>query len=387
MPPNRWSEAEPFLLPVRSLYFPALQSPCVVRNHLGGARRSPSSAGTRKAMSVVDELLKSKEASIRWKTRVHILGEERDSKRIRALEEEVRTSLRVRALLSRRGHLGKPGTARSVYYKWQGLHWVLASLADLGYPQGDETLYPIRDRILEFWLKPSYFHEFVARTSDEAYRHPGVPIMQGRYRRCASQQGNALYFLTDLGIVDERADSLSERLLHWQWPDGGWNCDKHPDADTSSFMETRLPMLGLAAYARYHKSVTLVKAVERASEIFLRRRLFKRASDGRVIHPEFVTLHYPLYWHYDYLGGLKAMSRIGRIRDPRTADALDLLEQRQLPDGGWPAEARHYKVVRPETLETNADYVNWGGANSGRKNDWVTADALAVLRSAGRIEV
>ena len=146
-------------------------------------------------------------------------------------------------------------------------------------------------------------------------------------------------------------------------------------------------MLGLAAYARYHKSVTLVKAVERASEIFLRRRLFKRASDGRVIHPEFVTLHYPLYWHYDYLGGLKAMSRIGRIRDPRTADALDLLEQRQLPDGGWPAEARHYKVVRPETLETNADYVNWGGANSGRKNDWVTADALAVLRSAGRIEV
>src|SRR5213594_3547689 len=237
MPPNRWSETEPFLLPVRSLYFPALQSPCVVRNHLGGARRSPSSAGTRKAMSVVDELLKSKEASIRWKTRVHILGEERDSKRIRALEEE-------------------------------GLHWVLASLADLGYPQGDETLYPIRDRILEFWLKPSYFHEFVARTSDEAYRHAGVPIMQGRYRRCASQQGNALYFLTDLGIVDERADSLSERLLHWQWPDGGWNCDKHPDADTSSFMETRLPMLGLAAYARYHKSVTLVKAVERASEIF-----------------------------------------------------------------------------------------------------------------------
>jgi len=146
-------------------------------------------------------------------------------------------------------------------------------------------------------------------------------------------------------------------------------------------------MLGLAAYARYHKSVTLVKAVERASEIFLRRRLFKRASDGRVIHPEFVTLHYPLYWHYDYLGGLKAMSRIGRIRDPRTADALDLLEQRQLPDGGWPAEARHYKVVRPETLETNADYVNWGGANSRRKNDWVTVDALAVLRSAGRIEV
>src|SRR2546430_13433935 len=121
-------------------------------------------------------------------------------------------------------------------------------------------------------------------------------------------------------------------------------------------------MLGLAVYARGHRHAAALKAVRRAAEVFLRRHLFKRVSDGRVIHPEFVTLHYPLYWHYDYLGGLKAMSRIGRIRDPRTADALDLLEQRQLPDGGWPAEARHYKVVRPETLETNADYVNSGGA-------------------------
>jgi hypothetical protein len=338
-------------------------------------------------MSVVERLLKSKEASIRWKTRVHVLGEERDSKRIRALEEEIRMSPRVRALLSRRDRLGKPGTARSVYYKWQGLHWVLTSLADLGYPPGDETLHPIRDRILDFWLKPSYFHEFVARTQDEAYRHAGVPLMQGRYRRCASQQGNALLFLTDLGIADERADSLAERLLHWQWPDGGWNCDRRPEADTSSFMETRLPMLGLAAYARHRRSVAATEAVERASEVFLRRRLFKRMSDRRIIHPEFVKLHYPLYWHYDYLGGLNAMSRIGRIRDPRTADALDLLEQRRLPDGGWPAEARHYKVARPRTMETNADYVDWGGAGSTRANEWVTVDALAVLRSAGRIEV
>src|SRR5438128_5365592 len=328
MPPNRWSEAEPFLLPVRSLYFPALQSPCVVRNHLGGARRSPSSAGTRKAMSVVDELLKSKEASIRWKTRVHILGEERDSKRIRALEEEVRTSLRVRALLSRRGHLGKPGTARSVYYKWQGLHWVLASLADLGYPQGDETLYPIRDRILEFWLKPSYFHEFVARTSDEAYRHAGVPIMQGRYRRCASQQGNALYFLTDLGIVDERADILAERLLHWQWPDGGWNCDRDPAAHISSFNETWLPLRGLAAYARGRRQPAAKEALEGAADVFLKRRLFKRVRDARVMTPDFIALHYPHYWHYDVLAGLTTMVEIGKILDPRCSDALDLLESK-----------------------------------------------------------
>jgi len=69
--------------------------------------------------------------------------------------------------------------------------------------------------------------------------------MQGRYRRCASQQGNALYFLTKLGLIDQfAADRLVERLLHWQWPDGGWNCDKNPQADSSSIMQTLLSMCG-----------------------------------------------------------------------------------------------------------------------------------------------
>ena len=335
---------------------------------------------------VVRLLLNSSEPSIRWKTRVHVLGEDPESKSIRALQEEVRRSPRSRALLSRRDQLGRPGTARQVYYKWQGLHWVLASLADLGYPRGDATLHPIRDRLMEYWLGPGFFREFDAQTEAEAYRQRRVPRMRGRYRRCASQQGNALYTLTTLGIADARADGLVERLLHWQWPDGGWNCDRNPGAHTSSFTETMLPMLGLAAYAQNHRVAAAERAVARASEVFLSRRLFKRASNGRVIRSEFVTLHYPLYWHYDVLGGLKAMARIGRLRDPRCAEALDLLEGKRLSDGGWPAERRYYKVS-PRVMEAGADYVDWGGTSRRRMNEWVTSDAFAVLRAAGRIEV
>lgn len=347
-----------------------------------GSRGPTGGKGPR---PVIDFLLKSREPSIRWKARVHILGEERDSRRLRALEEEIRTSPRARALLSRRDQLGRPGTARRVYYKWQGIHWVLASLADLGYPAGDKSLHAIRDRILEFWLRPTFFREFVAQTEAQAHRGGGVPLVRGRYRRCASQQGNALYSLIRLGIGDDRADVLAERLLHWQWPDGGWNCDRRPVADTSSFMETMLPMLGLSAYAEGRRPIPVTDAVQRASEVFLRRRLFKRASDGRIIHPEFVALHYPLYYYHDFLGGLKAMARIGRIRNPRCADALDLLEAKRLPDGGWPAEKRFYKV-RPHTFEARADYVDWGGTSPRRMNEWVTVDALAVLRAAGRID-
>lgn len=302
---------------------------------------------------------------------------------MRALQKEIRGSPRVRALLSHGGQLGRPGTTRRVYYKWQGLHWVLASLADLGYPRGDEGLHPIRDRVLDVWLGPSYFREFAASTEAAGYQGRGVPLVRGRYRRCASQQGNALHSITTLGIADERTDALVERLLHWQWPDGGWNCDRNPAADTSSFMETLLPMLGLAAHARERKDARAAGAVRKAAEVFLRRRLFKRVSDGRVIHADFVALHYPRYWHYDFLGGLKAIAEIGLIGDARCADALDLLERRRLPDGGWPAEKRYYAVSR-SAMKANADYVDWGGTSRTRMNEWVTVDALAVLRSAGR---
>jgi hypothetical protein len=339
----------------------------------------------RSGAAPISALLKSPEPSIRWKTLVHVLGENPGARSIRSLREEIRRSPRVRALLSRRHELGRPGTRRQVYYKWQGLHWVLASLADLGYPEGDESLHPLRDRVLELWLGPGYFQEFVARTQAAAYRGRGVPLMRDRYRRCGSQQGNALYSLVTLGIADERAHSLAERLMHWQWPDGGWNCDRHPEAATSSFNETLLPMLGLSVYARKYRRPAAAKAARAAENVFLQRRLFKRVRDGRVITPDFVALHYPRYWHYDYLGGLKAMMQVGRIRDARCADALDLLEERRLPDGGWPAEKRYYKVS-PKKMTSNADYVNWGGTSRKRMNEWVTVDALAVLRAAGRLD-
>jgi len=314
---------------------------------------------------------------------VHVLGENPESKKVRQVQEEIRNSQRVRALLDHRDRHGRFKNTRSVYAKWQGAHWVLATLADIGYPAEDPSLIPIRDQIVDLWVDDYFYKEFDATAKADAYKKDGIPVMQGRHRRCASQQGNALFFLTKLALVDERTEKLVERLLHWQWPDGGWNCDKDPAADTSSFMETLFPMCGLAAYAREKGDKKAKDAALRASEVFLSRRLFKRRSDKKVIHPEFVHLHYPLYWHYDFLGGLKAMAALGLVRDERCADALDLLEEKELPGGGWPAEKRYYKVA--STIELHADYADWGGTSKKKMNEWVTTDALLVLSAAGRI--
>jgi len=105
-----------------------------------------------------------------------------------------------------------------------------------------------------------------------------------------------------------------------------------------------------------------------------------------VIHGDFVTLHYPLYWHYDVLGGLKAMARIGRIGDPRCTEALDLLEKKQRSDGAWNAGRRFY-TVSPGAIRAGSDYVDWSGTDGVRMNEWVTAEALGVLRAADRIDL
>jgi hypothetical protein len=332
---------------------------------------------------ILDTLLASPEPSIRWKVRTGVLGEAPDSAGIVALREEIRGSERVRRLLAPFSSARWP----SAYSKWQGAHWVLAALADLGYPSGDPALHPLREQILDTWLDTSYYTEFEATAKPAAYRRPGVPVMRGRHRRCASQQGNALWFLITLGLADSRCDDLAERLLLWQWPDGGWNCDKNPAADTSSFCETLLPMRGLAAYSAMVNAAeagAVHAAARRAAEVLLIRRLAYRVSTGELIHPEFAKLHYPLYWHYDVLGGLKGMAHLGLLGDERCAAALDLLEAMRLADG-WPAHARYYRTAADIAL--HHDSIDWGGTSTRRANPWVTADALVVLHAAGRLRL
>lgn len=332
--------------------------------------------------ALITSLLDSDNPSVRWKVRVGVLDENPSSRGIKKLQEEIRVSPTVNALLARRNKAGEIHARRNPYDKWQGAHWVFAALSDIGYPAGDETLAPLRDQVFALWLRDDFYKEFDAKSRAQAYGRDGVPVMEGRHRRCASQQGNALLSATKLGLNDADSDRLVERLLHWQWPDGGWNCDKTPSADTSSFMESILPMRALALYGAARKNKKAQTAAGKAAEVFLSRRLYKRRSDRTVIQAEFVKLHYPLYWHYDVLAGLKAMADVGAIGDKRCADALDLLEEKELPGGGWGVDARYFKPGKAIALSN--DYVDWGGVSKVRRNEWVTADALSVLHAAGR---
>jgi hypothetical protein len=330
---------------------------------------------------IIARLSRSDEPSVRYRLLVDVLGKKPESPEARKVRREIPASHRVKGLLSERGPDGTiPG---SPYAKWTGAHWVLAMLADIGHPPGDASLLPLRDQVYDLWLSERHAKEWTCRAGRSPYGRPGVPVIEGRARRCASQEGNALYATLALGIADDRADRLADNLIRWQWPDGGWNCDKNPPASHSSFMESLIPLRGLALHAKVTGSSSSKAAAERAADIFLKRRLYKRQRDGSVMNGDFVRLHYPCYWHYDVLFGLKVMAETGFISDPRCRDALDLLESRRLPDGGFPAEGKYYRVV--DQPANGGSRVDWGGAGRRRTNEFVTVDALYVLRLAGRL--
>jgi hypothetical protein len=326
--------------------------------------------------AIVSRLLASDEPSVRWKVRANVLGEDVQSRPMRQLRDQIRTSARVGKILGGLAALKPPP-----YAKWRGAHWVLIALADLGYPPHDESLHALRDGVQRSWLESRYFEEYHPRSPKES--RPAVPLVDGRYRRCGSQQGGALWSISRLGVADERTGELSERLRHWQWPDGGWNCDRDQAAASSSVYETLLPMRGLHAYGQQSQDARSLASARKAADVFLSRRLLFRRSDGRVIRGEWMKLHYPVYWHYDVLAALKGLAEVGLIQDERCAEALDLLQAKRLRTGGWPAEAKYYRVSS-DALGANVDYVDWGGVGQGRMNEWVSADALAVLAAAGR---
>jgi len=177
---------------------------------------------------------------------------------------------------------------------------------------------------------------------------------------------------------------LAESLVSWQWSDGGWNCDRDPEADHSSVNESLSTLWGLVEYQQATGDRDFLKPIERASEFFLRHRLFRSDHTGEIIHPDMVKLHYPLYWHCDILQELMILSRAGKLRDPRTREALDIVEKKTGPDGLWHAEDYYWNMKRKASTklkESNVEVVDWGRKGP---NEFITLNALRVLRSSGR---
>jgi hypothetical protein len=300
--------------------------------------------------AVVEWLLSSPEPAIRRLVRRDLLGD--------GAADEERTLLEgplVRALFD--GQQPDGGFGRHPYSKWAGAHWRLVSLVELGIPPGEPRAVAAAGTVLD-WLAG-------------AGHRSGVPVIDGLARRCGSQEGNALAVASRLGLAgDEQARLLASGLLEWQWPDGGWNCDRRPGARRSSFHETLPPIWGLHEYAVATGDAAAAAAARRGAELLLEHGLYRALSSGETIRAEWLTPHWPPYWHYDVLQALVVLWRMGSGGDPRTDDAQAEIARRRRADGRWRASARWWKPP--------------GGSRATEAVDWrigEAADRIVTLRA------
>jgi hypothetical protein len=281
-------------------------------------------------MDILSHLLQSSEPAVRYLALTRLAGQGIADPEILLQRNQIPSSRLIETLLAE--HRSDGTLPYHPYNKWRGAHWVLACLADLGYPPGDQTLMPLLEQDYAWLLSKDHFKK--------------IKTIEGRVRRCASQEGNALYAALTLGLVDERAHRLAEHLIQWQWPDGGWNCAKKPEAINSSFMESLIPLRALSLHAHVTGNLASRKAAERAAEIFL------KAESG------FVT-------------------------DSRCRPALELLAEKRLQDGGYVAEGKYYKVsIKASTGHSMVDWNQYRLPGNPRANQFITLDALYVLKSA-----
>lgn len=260
---------------------------------------------------------------------------------------------RLLALQAEDGHWDggtyRPGWApadRPFFDAWTATHFVLQQLADLGVdprsPQAVTAIERVRTQV--------------------RWEHAGEPYFDGEVEPCIN--GAALSIAAHFGQDGHR---MVDTLLAGQLADGGWNCWEA--AAVSSLHSTICALEGLRDWEGAVGDDRIPDARHRAEEYLLQRRLLWRRSDGAVIDPRFAMLSYPVRWFYDVLRGLDHFRLVDR-RDPRLADAVEMLRAKRLPNGLWPLENTHEGPTLFE-MEREAE---------GFPSRWVTLRALRVLR-------
>lgn len=252
----------------------------------------------------------------------------------------------------------RPGWAderRPFFDAWTATHFVLQQLADFGVDPAAPEVRAAIERV----------------RAGVRWEHDDEPYFDGEVEPCIN--GVALAVAAYFGQDGSR---IARTLVDSRLDDGAWNCWAEYGARTSSFHSTICAVEGLAAWLRTGRgepsdpasAAAIADALATGEEYLLERGLYRRRSTGAVADPRLTMLSYPVRWFHDILRGLDHF-RLADRRDPRLADAVELLRSKADESGRWRLENRHEGPTWNEF-----------GEGEGRPSRWVTLRALRVLR-------
>ncbi len=151
---------------------------------------------------------------------------------------------------------------------------------------------------------------------------------------------------------DERREQAVGWLLGQQLADGGWNCRSVRDGSRHGSFHTSISVLdAFLEYDRQGGEPAVRAAIHRGQEFFLDHQLYRSHRTGEEVNPAFARFPFPPQWHFDVLRGLDHFRADGAFRDPRLADAVEVVRRARRSDGTWPVyrgySGRTWFVMEP----------------------------------------
>jgi hypothetical protein len=309
--------------------------------------------------------------SVRARYWQEVMGRPASDARVRAAVQSIGRVGWAAALLDRQwpdGHWGTPGTTAAEMYrpKFVATFWPVLVLADLGMTRADARIRLAAELLLDRCrpVRPRGDAPLDYRAS-----RGGEICVTGMLARA----------LIQIGYLDHPDVQRSIAwIVHTQKSDGGWNCVPSRSGTLDDFK-------GLAALAEIPpeaRDAAVRRSIERGAEFFLRRRL---AREGPGRYPPWFRIHYPGFYYYDLLVGLRLMTHLGYGADRRLESAWRWLQNKRRSDGTWaldsaipdfdPAltEYRYEEILYPLILET-----------AGLPSRWATVEALSLLARVDR---
>jgi hypothetical protein len=312
--------------------------------------------------------------SVRYLALTELLHKKQRDTEVLAAKARIPKSRTVRRIMAKQSKEGLWPPKDDCYNpKWTSAVWPLMLLGEMAVP-ADERIKGEAERFFD--LHQAESGSFVCPSKFQRGKRWDEPCLTG----------NMIRTLITLGYGNDRR---VKRAIDWlpvqQLEDGGWNCNfPEKKVKHSSFMSTIEPLWAYSEIPRGKWTRKMKRSIDNGAEFLLMHHLYKSDNHHwKETYPWFTGLHFPMYYFYDILHGLRVLRKLGYGDDERTRSAVHLLLAKRRPDGRWNLEGDWFR----ERNDDKGRKAPVSVEEIGEPSKWITLNAYRALADTGHLKI
>lgn len=292
--------------------------------------------------NVLEWLLEKENPSVRFYALTSLLGKSPDDPEVIDSRAAIMTQGKVPQILSFQNPDGSFGIPEKFYgLKYTGTVWTLLLLAELA----ADPLDPRVQKACEFIL----LHSQNPETGGFSHAQSAVTQTGLVSGVIPCLTGNMTYSLIRMGYLEDiRVQSAINWITKYQRADDAIGYTPEGEMYRKLYtcwgrhtchMGVAKALKALAAVPPAKRSPETSAKIDELTEYFLIHHLYKKSHNlDEISRPGWLKLGFPLMYQTDILELLSIFDDLG-IKDPRLADAYEILKNKQGADGKWILES------------------------------------------------